>query len=205
MAPSAPGLIGTSPRICKARLAHRKKETPLLWNPRSPTLHASTTVTESDLPTRPLRMETWDVAKKAGITFITVAARSTMERDVRRGKTTGAGAGRRAADITTRARWRKEVGRGNIGTITPTDITERAMEWSALGARAKGDPGIKMARVQERGKGRGAPEGRTEVMEEGGGTSLVAIKLSPHWMERRNKEMERKRRESRIATGKILK
>lgn len=142
------------------------------------------------------------MAKKVGIMFITAAAKSTTQRDVRRGRTTGAGAVRGGTDITTRARWTREAERGNIATITPTDITGREMEWSALGARAKGGPGIRRAHVPERGKGRGVPEERTEVTEGGGGTGHGAVKLSPRWRERMNREMERKRRASRTATGK---
>lgn len=155
---------------------------------------------------RPMKTVTWVMAKKGGITSITAAARSMMGHGVRRGRVTGAGAERGAADITTRAQWMREweVGRENIVTITPTGITGRAMEWSALGGRVNGGPGRRMAPVREQGRGRDAPGVKMEVMEGGDGTDHVAVKLSPRWKERSNKQMESRRRTSYTATGKTI-
>lgn len=153
---------------------------------------------------RPMKTATPVMAKKAGITSITAAVRSTMGHGVRRGRVTGAGAERGAADITTRAQWMRVVGRENIVTITPTGITKRAMEWSVLGGRANGGPGRRMAHVREQGRGRGAPGVKMEVMEGGDSTDCVPVKLSLRWKERSNKGMKRRRRASRTAIGKTF-
>lgn len=189
---------GTNPRICKGRVARRRNESPLGWSPRSRMHRASTTVTGSVPPMRPMKTVTPGMAKKAGITFITVAVRSMMGHGVRRGRARG------AADITTRAQWTREVGRENTVTITPTGITGRAMGWSVLGGRANGGPGRRTAHDQEQERERGAPGGGTEVMEGGGSTGREPVKLSPRWKERSNKRMERRRRASLPVTGKTF-
>lgn len=144
--------------------------------------------------------------KMAGITSITAAVRSMMGHGVRRGRATGAGAERGAADITIRARWTRvwEVGRENIVTITPTGITGRAMGWSVLVGRANDGPGRRKAHDQEQGRERGAPGGKMEVMEGGGGTGREPVKLSLRWKERSNKGIERRRMASQPATGKTF-
>lgn len=154
---------------------------------------------------RPMKTATQVMAKKAGITSITATVRSTMGHGVRRGRVTGAGAERGAADITIRAQWTREweVGRENIVTITLIGIAERAMEWSAQG-RVNGGPGRMMAHVRKQGRGRGAPGAKMEVTEGGDGTDHVPVKLSRHWKERSNEGMESRRRASHTATGKTI-
>lgn len=201
-APSAPTVVGTNPMICKARGSHQKNRSPLYLSLHSHIHHASTTVTESAPSMRPMKMETQVMPKTAGITFITAAVKSMMGHNVKRGRVTEAEAEKGDVDIIIRAQWMRvwEVERGNIGTITPIGITERAMEWSVLGARANGGPGRRMAHGQEQGRERGAQGGRMEEMEGGGDIGLGPVKLSLRWKERSNKGME-KRRASCTAIG----
>lgn len=76
--------------------------------------------------------------------------------------------------------------RGNIGTITPIGITERAMVWSVLGGRVNGGPGRKRAHDQGQERERDAQGGRMEEMEGGGDTGHGPVKLSLRWKERSN-------------------